>query len=932
MGQIVFNGQKPKYANLVAITTGTKANTILDENEIWLIDSTVDSDFSIDSKSSTGTGKYDKYIKGDGQTAAKNLPLFDLAPTHLSQLAQDDNHKTVTAQQIATWNAGGGEGAATNVDNEDLCLAIENETSVIKFKDKGYDTALYSGYGRKYLRKNIITEDILERHPLEIKGVPDVLVSESTYRAANINDAVDLIQNSETKIAARVTHAYWDLRAGEGHQAVLYDRDTTREGSAAGHWSVGYIVTPVEAGEVYKVSANFKSSTANANSGYFWAIIDNITDKNIIQCDNTSSNENIGMLAVISANNSGWLVINHISYLNPPYSVVAHTSTGESRDYNILESTDVSAPSTIYEIQYDYDLNYRKLVVGNNSVLRFCGGSIKNGYIEGRNITIIADKSQNIFGRDTEIRGRWTNREWYPKWFGAAEDGVTDDTEILQRILDLPSVINRGIVLDMYGKTYRTTYGLFIKSNTSIRGGTIKAKFPNQMQWVLKTYNYYKSKGTVYGAVNPGALASWQDNDNGYADAVNGGTIEDLTIIGEYNEHYTEVIENEGTENETVTRVADGTYTPIFGGLCIMVSNSVNTKNVRISGVGVGLGRGACLKTCDDGLNIHALFVGFAGYAINGHSIRDSYINAYCKTEESSSSTVITPYYTEYQTITTLPRSGYIYNQGGIDMTDPNNKRPFFCNVQVEYNYSLEIDNDNNPANDASENNIIDNMLIDILSEVGVVATAESCISLRHPWFETTSKCLIYAENSRVQVDAPYVYANNDYDIRATNSVITLKGTSGTFGIKCAGGENGSIKKYYLSNSRVNILDARVSPYPVDDNRFYFLSEGNYISLPMVTVSSVGATFNASSGIYYKFSEVIDDVTIVLPAMTPTSFLRTVMFYFKVGANHNITFTAADSAPVRTFGSYQLAGYATYEINCMYNGSEWIVASAEIYL
>lgn len=66
MGQIVFNGQKPKYCNLTAITTGSKKDYLIPDGEIWLIDST-------NTSKTDGTGKYDYYIKGDGSNTASQL-------------------------------------------------------------------------------------------------------------------------------------------------------------------------------------------------------------------------------------------------------------------------------------------------------------------------------------------------------------------------------------------------------------------------------------------------------------------------------------------------------------------------------------------------------------------------------------------------------------------------------------------------------------------------------------------------------------------------------------------------------------------------------------------------------------------------------------------------------------------------------------------
>ena len=67
MGQIVFNGQKPKYCNLVAVQpNGNHYTDVPKANEIWLIDST-------NSLKPGGKGKYDKYIVGDGAHTAGEL-------------------------------------------------------------------------------------------------------------------------------------------------------------------------------------------------------------------------------------------------------------------------------------------------------------------------------------------------------------------------------------------------------------------------------------------------------------------------------------------------------------------------------------------------------------------------------------------------------------------------------------------------------------------------------------------------------------------------------------------------------------------------------------------------------------------------------------------------------------------------------------------
>lgn len=72
MGQIVIRNQEPVYCNLQAIQTGgSLASTVPALGEVWMIDST-------NASKVNGSGKYDKYIVGDGSTAAKDLIVREI--------------------------------------------------------------------------------------------------------------------------------------------------------------------------------------------------------------------------------------------------------------------------------------------------------------------------------------------------------------------------------------------------------------------------------------------------------------------------------------------------------------------------------------------------------------------------------------------------------------------------------------------------------------------------------------------------------------------------------------------------------------------------------------------------------------------------------------------------------------------------------------
>lgn len=990
MGQIVFNEQKPKYANLVAIKTGTKANNILNENEIWLIDSTVDSTSSVDSKSSTGKGKYDKYIKGDGQTAAKDLPLYNID------------------------SAGSGGGGTPIESSEDITVTTGSQEGINKLQlaNKEYDQSEYSGLGKVYLRKNIRTV-----HTKTSETLFNAFNATAIYNTAYDNsynakykeliDAGTYDADGKTAASSAYTTAYNEaISAGKttveatnlgnaayvkAYKAAIKDDaeaeaavvsvNTTSDsvGKTSGNtaWSTEYSdiaawnrqyyidgrfttigndkyinITPqyrfsitsckieVHAGEIYKIFAK-KTDTAGGTMWLprFWMITETpaagATQAKVLQAYKIN-NEDYSDIAAnetvfVEVEYDGILWINYNTYSGAAGQCKIEKIFDTSNTVTVNTISGLEADNTEYIIQYDYDLNGGLINIPKNSVLHFEGGSIKNGYIIGNNTTILAPLSAKIFTGSILI-GSWKNIDFYPKWFGAVADGVTDDTDVLQAMLDLSTNISSYVNLIWYNNTFRTTRQLYLKSNTSIKGGTINAKFSNQMSWVLKTYNYVASADKVYGDSAPGALVSWQEHDRGTVQQVNGGTIEDLTIQGEYNEHL-------------VNGEPDGTYTPIFGGLCLMATATVNTKNVRISGVGVALGRGACLKTCDEALNAKGLFVGFAGYAINGHSIRDSYINAYCTTEGDTLTETVTPYYPEYQTLVTLPKSGYIYNDGGIDMVEGNPQRPFLCNVQLVFNFSIIMDGVNvldmaEPSDEDETAVIIDNPLIDGYSEVGFCATAHTNLTIRNAWFENVHKCLVYLSDSKVGIDFPFVDSENDYDIYAsgtTSNVITLKGCGGNGGLTCAGGTTATYKKYNITNlTRVNVLDARISPYPTEDDRFYFLTSGSAVGLPVSVIPSSGTgsltnnTLNAAAGTYYRFNYTVNTLIVNLPDMTGVSSLRPVILYVETGDTPNITFTSADNKAITQYSNYEIDMNTKYEINCLYNGQKWVVAAAVI--
>lgn len=71
---------------------------------------------------------------------------------------------------------------------------------------------------------------------------------------------------------------------------------------------------------------------------------------------------------------------NIVTVLNP--------DTQEGQDINLLTQQMINKPNTIYEIQYDFDLNNQEITIPEGCVLDFKGGSLSNGTLNGYKLNI----------------------------------------------------------------------------------------------------------------------------------------------------------------------------------------------------------------------------------------------------------------------------------------------------------------------------------------------------------------------------------------------------------------------------------------------------------------------------------------------------------------------------------------------------------------
>lgn len=106
---------------------------------------------------------------------------------------------------------------------------------------------------------------------------------------------------------------------------------------------------------------------------------------------------------------------------------------------NVLTQKMMSCPNTVYVITYDYSLRGQTIMVPENCVLQFEGGTITNGVIKATNVI---------------------NTYFKPEWFGAKGDNFTDDSAAFQMVSNLCNSCNC--------KTIRLSEATYLIDNITI--------------------------------------------------------------------------------------------------------------------------------------------------------------------------------------------------------------------------------------------------------------------------------------------------------------------------------------------------------------------------------------------------------------------------------------------------------------------------------
>lgn len=281
---------------------------------------------------------------------------------------------------------------------------------------------------------------------------------------------------------------------------------------------------------------------------------------------------------------------------------------------NILTQEMISQPNTVFEVRYDFDLNGAEITVPEGCILRFLGGSFKNGSINFNRNSIQA-YSYKIF-ENLNFKGIVIS-PFNCEWFGANENRLDNDVPINYAITSINSLTTGGTLL-LRGR-YIISDTVYIRPGVSIDGisssdsfnkaipqddnygSAILYNFTDSKKWVIDSYVTENSEQIKY-EYNRLHISTkeWGKNRNG------GGYIKNIAI----------------------QKYSRCSLDYIFGGIRISQIYFSELSNIYIYDVAVGL----CLNNSWGTLLYKSHIVGFycgiyAGYLVTDFRIAYSTID-----------------------------------------------------------------------------------------------------------------------------------------------------------------------------------------------------------------------------------------------------------------------------------------------------------------
>ena len=370
--------------------------------------------------------------------------------------------KQSEVEQVKSINnipiSGTGNIEVVQADFEDLA----NDKGTLKLADKAYVPNDFSGMGRVYLRKNMINAslhfaDIISDLPSTetetLFGSCDEIVYETT------NSRFLAVKNTSEGKKYYPNYQFIGSEAySEPDNKHIYVCDANAKLYTYDNGALEETTTLMDKNVLMQDMIN-KPNTIYIIQ-YDYDIVDMVNDT-------TTNNLTIGgeyysYKPITIEDNQTYRALNDCVFIdyhhNSLIGSVLVTGENESQDFAIAKKSSAASGVPVSYYKPEGTIN-----IPANCVLQFEGGGIKSGTIVGNNTKIDARLNQ-IFSTNVTLSGTFDVPEAYPQWFGAIGDGVTDDTNSINKCF---ACFN---VTELTNKTYKVG-NLVVGSNKTIRNG-----------------------------------------------------------------------------------------------------------------------------------------------------------------------------------------------------------------------------------------------------------------------------------------------------------------------------------------------------------------------------------------------------------------------------------------------------------------------------
>ena len=145
---------------------------------------------------------------------------------------------------------------------------------------------------------------------------------------------------------------------------------------------------------------------------------------------------------VLTRNNSKYASPSSIDVGNTTAGISVKDSITKSERKNVLTQDMINEPNTVYGIRYDFDLNGTEISIKDNCVLKFNGGSISNGTINGDLYTIEALRFkifENVKFKGSSKLNNYYLIDWWvkePQYEFVKENNSIDNYQDIQSAFD----------------------------------------------------------------------------------------------------------------------------------------------------------------------------------------------------------------------------------------------------------------------------------------------------------------------------------------------------------------------------------------------------------------------------------------------------------------------------------------------------------------